>query len=184
MQEGLKNLRPGRYGRHRRNRLATLLGLVKAWLAILPACLLVALGFIGGCGTTAESLLPAVDPLAGIPDNNQTQVLPSNSVTPVSGTVGTTITVRGQGRTFPAGYARFTFTGSASVEVEVPSATGEIRVKVPAGAQSGPFGFTIAGRSSGRDTSARIPSDSSLFRAYTVETPGFTVVPAPVLNNG
>ncbi|MBI4871979.1 MAG: IPT/TIG domain-containing protein [Candidatus Riflebacteria bacterium] len=183
MLGGLKNLVPGSHPRRRQGRVGRVLRFLRAWLSILPACLVVLLGFLGGCANNTDALLPAVDPLANVADNRQTSQLPANSVTPASGTVGTVITVHGQGFKFPAGYAKFTFHGNGTTEIEVPSATTQLKVRVPPGAESGSFGFTISGRSSSRDTSGRIPSDTNLFVAYTVVEPGFTVTPAPVLNN-
>lgn len=179
--QGLRNLRPDWAPRRKRGLISRILRLTRAWMSVLPACLLILLGFLGGCGTSPDSLLPAIDPLASLPDNTQSKLLGSNSVFPASGPVGTLIEIRGQGEVFPKGFAKFTFHGNGSAEVELTQATGVIRVNVPPGTQSGTFGFTIAGRSSGRDTSAIRPSDTNTFQAYTIDAPGFTVTPPQVL---
>lgn len=70
------------------------------------------------------------------------------SVQPDEVRVGEYIRVQGRGRIFPAGYARFVFTGNATTEVFLEQAVGEIRVKIPPGTLSGAFGFTISQRSS------------------------------------
>lgn len=181
MNGGLQNHVPGTFPRRRRKRrLPGLTRLLRAALGWLPVALLAALSFLGGCGTDPTSLLPTEDTLALQPDNRQTELLASNSVSPAAGSIGTVVTVSGQGRLFPKGYARFVFRGNGSTEIEVPQATTSIKVRIPPGTQSGAFGFTIAGRSAGRDTSALIPSDSNDFSAYTVEEPGFTVTTPPI----
>ncbi|MBI3890139.1 MAG: hypothetical protein HY303_01265 [Candidatus Wallbacteria bacterium] len=174
----MRNLRPDLFPRKKRKRVARIFRALGGAFAVLPVCLLLFLGVIGGCASDTSSLLPTVDPLANLPDNRQTKLLASNSVSPASGPIGTVITVQGAGEVFPKGYARFVFQGNGTAEVAVTEATGVIRVRVPPGAQSGSFGFTIAGRSTSRDTSPLHPSDSTQFVAYTVDTPGFIVTPA------
>ncbi len=154
------------------------------YLAVLAPVLLLTLpGLLGGCGANPEDLLPNVDPLASLPDNRQSDLLPADVVFPVSGPVGTEIKVHGQGRVFPRGFAKFVFQGNATAEVELLDITSEIRVRIPHGTESGPFGFTIAGRSSGRDDLSLITSDSNLFAAYTISAPGFRVTEPPVDRN-
>ncbi|MBI4868751.1 MAG: hypothetical protein HY816_17575 [Candidatus Wallbacteria bacterium] len=179
MNGGLQNLRPDRFPRKRRRRRGWIFRAVSGLLGPAPLGILLFLAWIGGCANDPQSLLPQVDPLASVPDNRQTKMLPPNSVSPASGPIGTLVTVQGAGEIFPKGFARFTFQGNGSSEIELTEPTTLLRVRVPPGSQSGAFGFTIAGRSAGRDTSAQRPSDTTLFAAYTVGDPGFTVTAPP-----
>lgn len=150
---------------HRRCRRGWALGLV------LTAALLA----VHGCGS-GDELLPAIDPLSLLPDNSQTTVLPSGVVFPDAGPVGTEITVHGQGRVFPAGFVKFTFQGTAVAETVLEQPSNAVKVRVPEGAVSGPFGFTIAARPTFNPS---IQTASTGFEAYTVPDPGFTVTAPP-----
>lgn len=102
------------------------------------------------------------------------------SVQPDEVRIGEYLRVQGRGRIFPAGFARFVFTGNSTTEVELLQAAGEIRVKVPPGTLSGAFGFTISQRSStsrnnqygGQNASGPAP------QSFRIDYPGLRVLGA------
>ena len=83
------------------------------------------------------------------------------------------INTNGQGALEGRGrFARFTFSGNGAVEVVLERASNTITVAVPPGSISGPFGFTIAGRS--ENYKYAFPT-ADAFEAFSVDFPGFRV---------
>jgi len=87
------------------------------------------------------------------------------------------VTVFGRGIIFPAGYVSAVFSGNARTDFELDEPTQRLVIRVPAGAVSGAFGFTIAGRT--RFTENSHPTEDG-YVSYRVEFPGFTVLGDPV----
>ena len=153
-----------------------------------------ALGFLAvglliphaGCGgADYYPLNPFVDlerrnALAEGDDTAGVTKLPLESVQPSEVRVGEYIRVQGRGRTFPSGYARFVFTGNSTTEVLLERASGEVRVRIPAGTLSGAFGFTISQRSStssanqygGQNASGEAPQN------FRIDYPGLRILGA------
>lgn len=104
--------------------------------------------------------------------SGEVELLAQDQFYPSSVEIGEEITIQGKGIVFPAGFVRFSFSGQGSVEIINENASSSLTVAVPAGTISGPFGFTIAGRSDRYQWS--FPT-SDLFHAYTVDFPGLTI---------
>lgn len=124
-----------------------------------------------GCGNLPA--IPTIDEVRTVPDNSQSHVLAQTQFSPQEGPVGTLITIFGRGDTFPAGIVNMTFSGTGRVEFDLPAESSEIKVRVPFGTISGPFGFTISGRRAIALDNA-LPS-SNVFEAWRFEAPGFRV---------
>jgi hypothetical protein len=137
----------------------------------IPVVALSAFFAFAGCDPVPS--IPTIDQLQFVPDSSQAVVLPQEQFRPESGPVGTIITVYGQNTIFPAGLVHVQFTGNGAVDFELPVATSELKIQVPLGAQSGPFGFSIAARSTQVINNA-LPS-SDLFQAWRFAAPGFLV---------
>lgn len=124
-----------------------------------------------GCGNMPA--IPTIDEIRTVPDSSQSSLLTQEQFTPKEGPVGTLLTVFGRGTVFPSGIVNVTFSGTGRVEFDLPEPTSELKVRVPFGTVSGPFGFTISGRRSIALENA-LPT-SNLFQAWRVEAPGFRV---------
>jgi hypothetical protein len=124
-----------------------------------------------GCGNLTS--VPTIDQVRTVPDGSQVKVLSQTQFEPKEGPIGSVLTVHGRGVVFPGGIARFQFSGTGAVEFDVPEATQTIRLRIPFGTISGPFGFTIAGRRSNTLENS-LPS-SNVFEAWRFEAPGFRV---------
>lgn len=124
-----------------------------------------------GCGNMPS--IPTIDELRTVPDTSQSTLLLNDQFAPRQGPIGTVLTIFGRGKVFPAGLVHVRFSGTGSVEFDQPEPTSELRVRVPQGTASGPFGFTIAGRRTIALENA-LPS-SNVFEAWRIEAPGFIV---------
>lgn len=136
-----------------------------------------------GCGNLPS--VPTIDELRTVPDSSQSKLLTQEQFSPKSGPVGTLLTIYGRGTVFPAGIVNITFSGTGRVEFDQSAPTSELKVRVPAGSTSGPFGFTISGRHAIALDNA-LPS-SNVFEAWRVEAPGFLVtnpngIPGDLIN--
>lgn len=139
-------------------------------------------GLTQGCTTGIEHL--PVNPFLALDENRgldrdgtvQATPLALDALQPPSARIGEYVVVRGQGRLFPEGYARFTFSGNAAAEVFLPRAVGEIRVRVPAGTISGPLGFLISPKSLSDDLGGgHFPSGEET-PAFTIPYPGLRIL--------
>lgn len=124
-----------------------------------------------GCGNMPA--VPTIDEIRTVPDTSQSTVLLQTQFSPKQGPIGTILTVYGRGTVFPAGVVNVKFSGTGSIEFDLPEATSELRVRVPQGSVSGPFGFTISGRRAIILDNA-LPS-SNIFQAWRFEAPGFII---------
>jgi hypothetical protein len=124
-----------------------------------------------GCGNMPA--IPTIDEIRVVPDTSQSTLLLNDQFSPRQGPVGTVITVYGRGKVFPAGIVNARFSGTGSVEFDLPEPTSELKIRVPQGTASGPFGFTISGRRAIALENA-LPS-SNVFEAWRIEAPGFIV---------
>jgi hypothetical protein len=137
----------------------------------LPVMAFSAFFAFAGCGAVPS--IPSIDEVQNVPDSSQAIILDQDRFQPPSGPIGTILTIQGQGTIFPAGLVHVQFTGNAALDFDQPVATSQLRFRVPLGAQSGPFGFYIAARSSQVINNA-LPS-SDLFQAWRFAAPGFLV---------
>jgi len=138
----------------------------------LATVLLLVVFFFSGCGELPN--IPTIDDVQVVPDSSQATILPQEQFSPKEGPVGTLVTIYGRGTVFPAGIVHFSFSGTGSVEFDLAEATSELQVKIPYGTASGPFGFTISGRTSIAIENS-LPT-SNVFKAWRFEAPGFSVV--------
>ncbi len=114
---------------------------------------------------------------SGIADGTRgAETLPLEAVQPGSARIGEYVVVKGQGRTFPAGYARFTFSGNSTEEVFLARSTGEIRVRIPPGTLTGPFGFQISGKSSKVDQGGGNFASATPVPSYRILYPGLRIL--------
>lgn len=120
--------------------------------------------------------IPDIEELRDVPRSDQLVEIPVNQIEPARGVVGTVITVHGRGILFPAGVVTVLFTGGGQTIFEQDEPTQQLRIRVPLGAKSGPFGFSIAGRT--RYITNPLPT-TDLMDSFRVPFPGFTVLPDP-----
>lgn len=128
-----------------------------------------------GCGNVPR--IPTLDQIRDVPDSDQLTILPAQQIEPRSGVIGSFVTVYGKGEVFPRGFVSAVFSGGARTDFELDEPTQRLSIRVPVGANSGPFGFTISGRS--RTLENFLPT-AEVFRSFQVEFPGFTVLPDPI----
>lgn len=137
-----------------------------------------------GCGGIEH--IP-VNPFLALEDSNernfgdntsQAVSLPQDVLQPPLLRIGEFLTVQGQGRIFPAGFARFTFAGNSITEVFLPRPTGQVRVRVPPGTISGPLGFQISGKSINFDSGIAQTANADEVQAYRIPHPGLRILGA------
>jgi hypothetical protein len=136
-----------------------------------------------GCGgVDAIPLNPYIDlerrAEQALDGTSQLEELPLESLQPQALRIGEYLLIHGRGRIFPAGYARFHFSGNAEVEVSVPRAIGEIRVKVPPGAISGAFGFVISQQSTAFNSGGYLEATGPAPQSFRIASPGIRILGA------
>src|ERR1051325_378504 len=136
-----------------------------------PVVLLVVFFVMAGCGSLPT--VPTIDQIRAVPDMSQSTLLGQNQFEPLQGPIGTILTVHGHGVVFPAGYVHFQFSGTGAVDFNQEQPTADLKVQVPFGAASGPFGFSIAARAF-QELNNSLPS-SNVFQAWRIGEPGFRV---------
>lgn len=127
-----------------------------------------------GCGSMPR--IPDIEEVRDVPRSDQLVDIPVEQIAPKFGPVGTIITVSGKGVLFPSGIVTVLFTGGGQSIFELDEPTQKLHIRVPFGAKSGPFGFSIAGRT--RFITNPLPT-TDLMDAYRVPFPGFAVTPDP-----
>ena len=151
-------------------------------ITLRHAGLLAIVGYLitSGCGSLPD--IPTIDQIRTVPDSSQATVLAPEQFSPKSGPIGTILIINGRGTVFPAGIVNFRFSGTASKEFDLPEATSVIKLFVPQGTVSGPFGFTISGR---RDIALEnaLPT-SNIFQAWRFDAPGFIVTTPNGITDG
>lgn len=103
-------------------------------------------------------------------------VLVLESLQPREAHIGDYVYVHGRGRIFPAGFARFVFSGNAEAQVEIPAQTGTLRVRVPFGAISGALGFVISQQSDLFDRGGGNQATGPAPQSYALPHPGLRIL--------
>lgn len=151
----------------------------RTWLGLLFGSVLLAIP--QGCGGVDEiPLNPFVDlQVRTATDESVSQdviQLPLEGLDPDEARIGDWVEIHGRGRIFPAGYARFHFSGNAEVEVAVPAATDTLRVRVPTGTISGALGFVISQQSSSVNGGGQAESTGPAPTNYRIAHPGLVIL--------